>query len=144
MTKELRKSPDKIIAGVCAGLAEYFGVDPTIVRLAFVALALAGGGWMILVYILAWIIMPDPKMDEVVVEAEETETVNDSKISENRSKWLGVILVILGFGFLMDNLHFIHWWHFSKFWPLIIIGLGGLIIYRSVRKKDEEVTYESE
>ncbi|MBD3232198.1 MAG: PspC domain-containing protein [candidate division Zixibacteria bacterium] len=144
MTKELRKSPDKIIAGVCAGLAEYFDVDPTIVRLAFVALALAGGGWMILVYILAWIIMPAPKMGEVVAEAEETEMANDSKISQNRGKWLGVILVILGFGFLMDNLHFIYWWHFSKFWPLIIIGLGGLIIYRSLRKKDEEVTYESE
>jgi phage shock protein C len=42
--KKLRRlSSDKMVAGVCAGLAEYFNVDPVLVRLVFVLLALAGG-----------------------------------------------------------------------------------------------------
>ena len=58
-TKKLRKSQtDKKIAGVCGGIGEYFGIDPTLVRLGFVALScLAGSG--LAVYIIAAIIMPD-------------------------------------------------------------------------------------
>ena len=58
MEKKLYKSrTNKMVAGVCGGIGEYFGVDPTLVRLGFVALSfLAGGG--LLVYILAAIIIP--------------------------------------------------------------------------------------
>ena len=60
--KKLTRSTNKVIGGVCGGLAEYFNIDPTLVRLGFVALSfLAGGG--LLVYILAAIIIPD-KVDE--------------------------------------------------------------------------------
>ena len=48
------------IAGVCAGLSEYFGMDVTLIRLAMVAFALAGGGG-VLFYIIAAIVMPDKK-----------------------------------------------------------------------------------
>jgi phage shock protein C len=50
---------DKKVAGVCGGIADYFGVDPTLVRLAAVVLALLGGSGL-LIYIVAWIIMPKP------------------------------------------------------------------------------------
>jgi len=56
--KRLRRSTDRQVAGVCAGLAEYFGIDPTIMRLAFVALAVMGGHG-ILVYGVLWLVMPD-------------------------------------------------------------------------------------
>ena len=57
--KQLYKSSDnKKIAGVCGGIGEYFGIDPTIVRLGFVALSFMFGGGLV-VYILASIIMPD-------------------------------------------------------------------------------------
>jgi phage shock protein C len=46
-----------VIAGVCGGLAEYFNVDPTIMRLIFVALALAAGPGLLL-YIIMWIVVP--------------------------------------------------------------------------------------
>jgi phage shock protein C len=46
-----------MIAGVCMGLAEYFQVDPTIIRLAFVGFPLAGGSELI-IYLLMWIIVP--------------------------------------------------------------------------------------
>ena len=55
--KKLYKSNNRMICGVCAGVAEYFGIDPTIVRLIGAALALRGTG--ILLYIVAAIVMPE-------------------------------------------------------------------------------------
>ncbi len=53
-----RSTTNKMLAGVCGGVAEYFNVDPTLVRLAFVVLALLGGPG-ILLYIILWIILPE-------------------------------------------------------------------------------------
>ena len=52
-----RSSSDKMIAGVCGGLGDFFGLDPTLVRLVFVVLALLGGHGL-LVYLVLWIIVP--------------------------------------------------------------------------------------
>jgi phage shock protein PspC (stress-responsive transcriptional regulator) len=52
-----RSETDKRIAGVCGGLAEYFDIDPIIVRIAFVA-SIFFGGLGILLYIVLWIVMP--------------------------------------------------------------------------------------
>src|SRR3954465_12595335 len=52
-----RSSTDKMIGGVCGGLAEYSGIDPLLWRVGFVALALAGGSG-VLVYLLLWLLMP--------------------------------------------------------------------------------------
>jgi phage shock protein PspC (stress-responsive transcriptional regulator) len=52
-----RSRTEKIIAGVCGGLAEYFNTDPTIVRLIWVLVTLLGGAG-ILAYIILWILMP--------------------------------------------------------------------------------------
>ena len=59
MMKQLYKSStNKKVAGVCGGIGEYFGIDPTMIRLGFVALSLLAGGGLA-VYIVAAIIMPD-------------------------------------------------------------------------------------
>jgi phage shock protein PspC (stress-responsive transcriptional regulator) len=56
--KKLTRSRDnQMISGVCAGIAEYFEVDPTLIRLAWVAFGLMGGGGLI-AYIIAAIIIP--------------------------------------------------------------------------------------
>ena len=58
MAKRLYRSiRNKKIAGVCGGLGDYFDIDPTIIRLTWLALILAGGGG-VLAYIIAWIIVP--------------------------------------------------------------------------------------
>ena len=58
-TKRLYRPRDgRVVAGVCAGLAAYFGIDPTLVRLAF-ALATVFGGIGILLYLCAWIVIPE-------------------------------------------------------------------------------------
>ena len=63
MSKKLYKSRDnKMIEGVCGGIAEYFGVDPTIVRLAWVVFCALGGSG-ILAYIIAAIIIPSAPLE---------------------------------------------------------------------------------
>lgn len=58
MNKQLRKSQNRMIMGVCGGVAEYFNLDPTIVRLGMVLFTFAGGSG-VLAYIIMAIIMPD-------------------------------------------------------------------------------------
>ena len=55
--KLYRSAENKMLAGVCGGIAEYFGVDPTLIRLAWVVFSLLGGSGL-LAYILAAIIIP--------------------------------------------------------------------------------------
>ncbi len=56
--KRLVKGKDKMISGVCSGIADYLGIDPTIVRLIWAAFAcFAGSG--VIAYIIAAVIMPD-------------------------------------------------------------------------------------
>lgn len=53
-----RSKKNRVIAGVCGGIAEYFNIDPTLVRLLWVFFVLAAGSG-ILAYIIAWIIIPE-------------------------------------------------------------------------------------
>ncbi len=73
MKKLYRSRNDKMIAGVCAGLADYFGIDPTIVRIIFIILVFAGLGG-ILVYAILWIITPEePKITETTIDISEKD-----------------------------------------------------------------------
>jgi phage shock protein PspC (stress-responsive transcriptional regulator) len=74
MEKKLyRSETDKIVGGVCGGLAEYFGIDSAIVRLVFVLILVYGGSGL-LVYIILWIVLPTQST---------TYTSSDDVISEN-------------------------------------------------------------
>lgn len=67
-TKRLHRVREgRVIAGVCAGLASYFGVDPTLVRLAF-ALVTVFGGFGVLLYLCAWIVIPEEGGDGSIAE----------------------------------------------------------------------------
>ncbi len=58
MQKRLTRSrAEKMIGGVCGGLGEYFGVDPTIIRVLWVVITLLGGAGVI-AYLILWIVMP--------------------------------------------------------------------------------------
>lgn len=68
-TKRLYRIQDRrLVAGVCAGLAAYFGIDPTLIRLAFVVLT-AFGGFGILLYLGAWLIVPDETDGKSIAES---------------------------------------------------------------------------
>ncbi|HEY9132412.1 MAG TPA: PspC domain-containing protein [Dyella sp.] len=53
-----RSSSQRMLAGVCGGVAEYIGWDPTIVRVIWIILTLAGGSG-ILLYLILWLVMPE-------------------------------------------------------------------------------------
>ena len=55
----IRTRKGRLLAGVCAGIGEYTGIDPTVVRVIFVALALVTAGVFALVYLAAWVIIPE-------------------------------------------------------------------------------------
>ncbi len=54
----VRSRDDRMIAGVCGGVARYLGVDPAIVRVAVVVGTILGLGSLIVAYVIAWILMP--------------------------------------------------------------------------------------
>jgi Putative stress-responsive transcriptional regulator len=59
MEKRLYRSRnDRKLAGVCGGIAEYYGWDPTLVRVAWIVLTLLGGSG-ILIYLVMWLVMPE-------------------------------------------------------------------------------------
>ena len=55
-----RSKKNRVLGGVCAGIGEYFNVDPVLIRLIWVIITLMGGAG-ILAYIIAWIIIPEKK-----------------------------------------------------------------------------------
>lgn len=62
MDKKLTRSTDnKMLAGVCAGLAEYFGLETTLVRVAYVLLSLFTAFAGLLVYLVLWLLIPEKK-----------------------------------------------------------------------------------
>ena len=83
MTKRLtRSSNDKMIAGVCGGLASYFEIDPTLVRLGFVALLLLGGS-PVLVYLVLWLLMP---LDEHINDTPQQTLSSNIKEMTNKAR----------------------------------------------------------
>lgn len=150
MSKRLyRSQEDRMIGGVCGGVAEYFNVDSTLIRLAFLLVLIARGAGL-LAYLIAWIIIPEKKIssDKRYVDKDEDNTVDieneeknnsegsrekgiDTNNEYNNQKVFGLILVVLGAIFMADM--WLPHFYWRRFWPLIIIGLGAVIIFKGVR-----------
>ena len=63
--KRLTRSNDKMIAGVCGGIANYFELDPTIVRVLYVILSIVSAGFPgVLVYLILWLVMPKEPLSQ--------------------------------------------------------------------------------
>lgn len=118
-----RSTDDKVIAGVCGGLGRYFGVDPVFFRLAFVVLAI-GGGSGVLLYIVAWLIIPEEKADEEVASGQATLGSQGPVIA-------GIALMAIGFMLLVDNL--VPWFD-RIMWPAMIVAAGLALIYTGGRR----------
>lgn len=137
MERKLFKSDDnKVLAGVCGGVGEYFDVDPVIIRLLVVIFTLMGGAGLI-AYIIAAIIIPDKNVNRT----HNTNTYENQESSSNEngtscrkngrgsSITLGIILIIFG-GFILLK-DFIPWVPREVFLATILIGLG---VYFLVKK----------
>jgi phage shock protein C len=78
MKKLYRSRKDSKIAGVCGGIAEYFNVDPTIIRLLAILTIFFGGGGII-AYIIAWIVIP-------LEPLEENSSSSNSRSGQNKTE----------------------------------------------------------
>lgn len=115
-----RSKKDRVIAGVCGGLGEYFGIDPVILRIVAVILVLANGIGL-LAYIIAWIAVPQRK-------DEEEEAVE--KKGEANKYLPGIIIVVVGLVFLLDNI--LPWFRLGIIWPLILIVIGIALLAKAI------------
>ncbi len=112
----MRSREDRVVGGVAGGLGAYFGIDPVIVRLVFVVLALAGGGG-ILAYIIAWIVIP---------EAPEDGMPAPERSGSSTPVLAGLVLVALGGLLLADQLLPAFSWRYVG--PVLLILFGGLLL----------------
>jgi phage shock protein PspC (stress-responsive transcriptional regulator) len=149
MEKKLqRNQQDKMIAGVCSGLAEYFDIDVTWVRIAFVIAVIASGSG-ILAYIILWIALPKRPyvpnfgqfnggyMGDGVSSANTSQTFVNSKKKDKGNLRLiaGVIFIFFGLFFLLNEFDLIpDWIDFENLWPLIIIAMGLYILSAGINK----------
>jgi phage shock protein C len=114
-----------MVAGVAGGLAQYFNIDPVLVRLAFVILTL-GSGAGVLAYILLALLVPErPVSDE---EPQITASFSTGRGREI----VGYGLAALGVIILADNLNLLRFVHWDSLWPIVLIGAGiALLITRA-------------
>ena len=150
--KLYRSRTNKVFAGVAGGLGEFFVIDPVIIRIIFVVLAIMGGGG-VLIYILLWIFIPykeefsfnssSQQNSQASAQTPQPEVKDNdfnkpqdnneyNKVSRG-SLFGGIILITLGILFLADKL--IPQINFDELWPIILIVIGILILAGSVRKR---------
>lgn len=135
MTKRLYRSKEQnVIGGVCGGLAEYFDVDVTLVRLVTVVLFFATGIGL-LAYIIAWIIMPLAPTDFVPKSTNTAPSAWGQYLP-------GLILVIIGAVLLMKQFWF--WFDLHNFWPVILIFIGIALILASMKRSGQKEPHESQ
>ena len=126
-----RSRKERVIAGVCGGLAEYFDIDPALVRLIVLLLAFANGiGFLF--YFVAWLVIPlepverqDSGSSEGGGEGGVQPPVEPHEKRDSRL-WVGIILIVTGVIFLMGN--YMPWLSWSNLWPLILVAVGIYLI----------------
>ena len=118
-----RSRGDRVIAGVCGGLGRYLGIDPVLLRVAFIILALANGLGLI-AYVVAWVAIPEEGADQPAGPAPEPRRETGRMV-------LGGSLVVLGLVLLLDRLAPDL---DELFWPVAVVAVGAAIILMGLRR----------
>jgi phage shock protein C len=145
-----RSRSDRIIGGVAAGIADYVNADPALVRVVWAILVVVTGGVALVAYIVAWIVVPEapatpiasaePATDPVTGEVTPTP-VSGVPASSDPSGSAGRAGVVVGIGLVLIGAWFlirpylpdIDW---SLLWPLVLVGIGAVILFTSMRRRD--------
>ena len=144
------RGSDRIIGGVCSGLAAGFHIDPLWVRLAFVLLAFVQGVGLF-IYIVLWLVMPErvegavPRSGFEAVAADvrrvgsevrsQFEMGAGAPIPESRtgqSVALGLVLVLVGITLLAANTGLVTW---TIVWPAAVIIIGVVLLIRTMERR---------
>jgi phage shock protein C len=128
--KLMRSQSDKVLAGVCGGLAAYLGIDSIIVRLAFLLLVPASGLGL-LVYLVLAVIMPEEGTADVaesririMVDEGATGGADRQKRAHPQGPTIaGILLVLIGLYLLLDVPAVV-------FWSLLLVALGFYLLVR--------------
>lgn len=149
-----RSNTEKVIGGVCGGLADYFAIDVVLARVVFVLLALFGGGG-VLIYIVLWVVIPSrpgnmtnhtykaPNPEKKEGDPDVEVIYEDKTVKKNSNTGLiaGVILILVGMLFLGDRL--LPWYNITDLWPLILVVIGVLMIkpdiFKPSKKQNNEI-----
>jgi phage shock protein C len=140
-----RSSADKLLFGVCGGLARHLEVDPVLVRLAFVVLGALV--WGVIAYLALAVLMPQDNapaatpaqtakqnVEEIGRQAAEAarsagDAIRERPVDRDRAMWVGGLLVIAGVLILAANLGWLSSWFWFRWWPLAVIGVGLALVY---------------
>ena len=130
-----RISDEAMIGGVCAGLAHYFGLNRTVVRLIFLIGIPLPGFLALVIYAILWIAMPKQpqgaSVNQLTVYSNPVFSMNpynpNQPASPDRGLIGGAILILLGVMFLIDRYFDID---FGDLWPFILIAIGLWLIFR--------------
>ena len=118
-----RSRGERVIAGVCGGIGRYLGVDPVLLRIAFIVLALANGLGVI-AYVVAWVAIPEERPGQPLAAAPEARRETGRLV-------LGGSLVVLGLVLLVDrlapNLD-------ELFWPVAVVAVGVAVMLVGLRR----------
>lgn len=107
-----RSSTNRKIAGVAGGLARHLDIDPVVVRVAFVVLALFGGGG-ILLYGACWLFVPDERTHQAVINVDH----------RSRTVILAIVGVLAGLSAIGDSLG-----GFGFPWPMVVVAIGIVVV----------------
>lgn len=142
MQKKLYRSKKyRVLGGVAGGFAEYFGLDPILMRVIFVLITLINGIG-ILLYIILWLIIPEEPFDLTYnIQSQNTENTEPLKTPEEpehkkngKGKTvIGIILIIIGLLFLAER--FIPSFCFEDIVPITLIIIGIILIWNSISKQ---------
>lgn len=144
MEKKLTRSRrHKVFGGVCGGLAQYFNIDPIIIRIIFVVLTIAQG-MGILAYIIMWIVIPEEPFEQAYPldpSITGTDNANSGQSDfmasmppkkENGKLILGIILIGIGIVFMADR--FLPYFDFSDVFPFALVVIGASLLFNSFNK----------
>jgi phage shock protein C len=118
-----RSRSERVLAGVCGGVGRYLGVDPVLLRIAFIILALANGLGVI-AYVIAWVAIPEEAPGQPTGPAPEPRRETGRLV-------LGGALVVLGLVLLLDRLAPDL---DELFWPVAVVAVGVAVMLVGLRR----------
>ena len=121
-----RSTENRVLAGVCGGIAEYYGSDPTAVRLAVLVIGLFTGIFpMLILYLIAAIVFPERLPGETSAGAPARVRTGSAALV------FGAILIIVGIGGFANEWLRLDW---DLAWPLMLIGFGITVVIVASRR----------